>query len=444
MALMQTRGGSVAGVIVLAAENPRERPQASTNSRLAILPPTLHGWAATGTAPPMATSPPTAPAPAKRLKFIDMARSVAILLMLEGHFISATLVERARDSPNALQIIWSFFRGMAAPLFFTAAGIVFVYLLTAHNHLPLRQNPRVAKGLKRSLALITWGYLLQASLWQTPNYLHGQFNAWLSAFHVLQAIGVGLLVLIGIFAVQQNFRRLPLPLCYLGAGLLVLWLHGYLLQLAPEEFFPDGAPAVIQNMFKGPQSAFPLAPWLAFSLGGGAIGAMLRRFRAHLEAPWFPLTFLAAGGFLEALAAIARSIGAAYPDFAPAAAGDAWICSRAGEILLLLGILLAIEQRFEVKDSWFMRIGQYTFPIYILHAVILYGAILGGGFFGDGLAAALKNSLSPIAASIGAILFIAFFVLLIPFIDFSSSLLNRLFAGLIRTPPADQGPAPQV
>jgi len=164
----------------------------------------------------------------------------------------------------------------------------------------------VAKGLKRALALITWGYLLQVSVWQTPNYLHGQFNAWLSAFHVLQAIGVGLLVLIAIFTLQQNFRRLPLALCYLGAGLLVLCLHGFLLQLAPEKFFPDGAPVVIQNMLKGPQSAFPLAPWLDFSLGGGVIGAMLRRVRAHLEAPWFPLTFLAAGGFLEALAALGQ------------------------------------------------------------------------------------------------------------------------------------------
>jgi|GEM_PF-6150753 len=112
--------------------------------------------------------------------------------------------------------------------------------------------------------------------------------------------------------------------------------------------------------------------------------------------------------------------------------------------MLLLGILLAIEQRFEVKNSWFMRIGQYTFPIYIIHAIILYGAILGGGFFGDGLGAALKDALSPIAASIGAILFIAFFVLLIPCIEFTSSLLTKLIACLFRSPPADPVPAPQI
>lgn len=390
----------------------------------------------------MASSAPPAAAPAKRLKFIDMARSVAILLMLEGHFVSATLMERYSDSQSLLYGTWSFLRGLAAPLFFTAAGIVFVYLLTANSDLALRQNPRVRKGLKRAIALIAWGYLLQVSVWKTPGYLHGQFNSWLSAFHVLQAIGVGLLVLIGIFAIQQQCKRLPLPLCLLAACVAVLWLHVFLLQLPPGEFFPHAAPAVVQNMFKGPQSLFPLAPWLAFTLGGGAIGALVRRFRGHLGAAWFPLIFLAGGGLLKAGALLANAIGAAAPEFALAAAAWSWICGRGSEILLVLGVLLVIEQRYEVRDSWFMRIGQYTFPIYIIHAIILYGAIVGGGIFGNGLGDALRNSLSPLAAAAGATLFIALFVLLIPCIEFSSKLAEKLIGRLIRSDRADPGTSP--
>jgi len=380
----------------------------------------------------MAISATSPFAPSKRLKFIDMARSVAILLMLEGHFVSATLMERFSTSTTLLNVAWNFLRGMAAPLFFTVAGLVFVYLLTTGKDLPLRQNPRVRKGIKRALALITWGYLLQVSLWKIPHYLHGQFNSWLSAFHVLQAIGVGLFVLIAIFAAQQHCRRLPLALLYLAGAALVLWLHGFLLQLGPGEYFPRHAPVLIQNMLKGPSSAFPLAPWLAFTLGGGAIGALLGSFRAHLAAPWFPLTFLAAAGALEALAAVARALGAALPEFAPAAAGEAWFCARSAQILLTLGLLLAIEQRFVLRNSWFMRIGQYTFPIYILHAIILYGSILGGGFLGNGLGDSLKNSLSPAAAALGAILFIAFFVFLIPCIDFASGILASFKSRLLR------------
>ena len=35
--------------------------------------------------------------PKQRLKFIDLARSIAILLMLEGHFVGLSLVQEARD-----------------------------------------------------------------------------------------------------------------------------------------------------------------------------------------------------------------------------------------------------------------------------------------------------------------------------------------------------------
>jgi uncharacterized membrane protein len=373
----------------------------------------------TGTDRPMADLVAPALAPSKRLKFIDMARSVAILLMLEGHFIGATLMPRFLASANPIAVIWNFFRGLAAPLFFTAAGLVFVFLLTANKELALRQNPRVRKGLKRAMTLIATGYLLQVSLWQIPLYLDGQFDSSLSTFHVLQSIGVGLLALIGLFAIHTQFRRLPLPAVFLVAALLVLVLHGFLLHLG--DYFPRTAPPIIQNMFKGPHSVFPLAPWLAFTLGGGAIGAMLRESRSHLAAKWFPLVFLAVGLVLGTLAILAIFAARAFPAFAAVADGEGWICGRAAEIMLLLGILLAIEQRSELRDSWFMRIGQYTFPIYILHAIILYGAILGGGFLGRGIAHSLKESLSPTSATFGAFLFIAFFVAIIPLFDFASS-----------------------
>ena len=68
----------------------------------------------------------------KRLWFIDAARSIAIIMMLQGHFISLTLedyTEKAAGislngtSGNLLFDAWFFLRGLTAPLFFFIVGV---------------------------------------------------------------------------------------------------------------------------------------------------------------------------------------------------------------------------------------------------------------------------------------------------------------------------------
>ena len=68
-----------------------------------------------------------------------------------------------------------------------------------------------------------------------------------------------------------------------------------------------------------------------------------------------------------------------------------------------------------------MKIGQNTLPIYIIHVVILYG-----GIFGIGLNQYMKHSLSGIEAVIGAVLFIAFFVVFIKYFEFFDGIKKRI------------------
>jgi uncharacterized membrane protein len=134
-----------------------------------------------------------------RLKFIDLARSIAILLMLEGHFTGAALSREYRKDEFILYNIWHNIHGLTSPLFFTVTGVIFVYLLTANNSLSFFKNIRVKKGFRRVLTLIFWGYFIQLSLWSISQsiYYGSEFHFdWLAAFHVLQSIGVGLFLVL--------------------------------------------------------------------------------------------------------------------------------------------------------------------------------------------------------------------------------------------------------
>ena len=142
--------------------------------------------------------------PKVRLKFIDMARSVAILLMLEGHFIDDSLVEWARDPDSTVYSAWHFMRSFTAPIFLTVTGLIFVYLLLKNRDESWIRNIRIKKGFKRVLELFFWGYMVQ----------------WY-AFHVLECIAVGIFSILIIYGIYKLIKVIPLWIYFFVAGVTI-------------------------------------------------------------------------------------------------------------------------------------------------------------------------------------------------------------------------------
>ena len=97
------------------------------------------------------------PARPARLKFIDLARALAILLMLEGHFVGLALADMDSYRGNPLFEVWGRIRGFTAPLFFTVAGMIFCFLLSGETEGKFFKRVRVRKGLRRAAELFFWG-----------------------------------------------------------------------------------------------------------------------------------------------------------------------------------------------------------------------------------------------------------------------------------------------
>lgn len=341
-----------------------------------------------------------------RLHFIDMARAVAILCMLEGHFVELTLAPEWRAAGHPVYEMWLYVRGISAPMFFTVTGLIFAYLLSGAREPGFFGVRRVRRGLLRAVELMFWGYLLQVDLRLLPGVLQGQRDPWLENFHVLQCIAVGLLGMIAIFGMVHRAGARVLAASYATAG-LVLFLCSVLLANTAGPV-PSGAPVWLQNPIKGPASSFPLAPWLGFTFYGAAIGVLVRRRSAGGEATstlafWVSGGILAFGGW-----SLDRQLGRWLLDamgyaVQPRVLPDAFH-GRVGEILLVLGVLVWFEKWFRPGLPWFQTIGRNTFPIYVVHVVVLYG-----GIFGIGMDDWLQGGLNPWQAALGALLFCAFF-----------------------------------
>lgn len=338
--------------------------------------------------------------PKTRLKFIDLARSIAILLMLEGHFIDLTLDDVYRDLSYPAYATWLYIRGFTASMFLTVTGIVFVYLMLNNRNEPFFGNVRIKKGFKRVFELIFWGYLLQ-----------------FYAFHVLQCIAFGILAILLLFGLYKLIKVIPLWVYYFLAGTALFWTYLYLVKLPKDLPWPEDAPYFVQNMFHGPmtRSVFPIIPWMGFTMYGAMVGSLLHDFKEHVKKWGFAFAFILIGGFLYFFAKklLLQIDDAVYGHHELFYHLD-WLYERLGMVLMILGFLMIIEKILkDIPQNLFLKIGQNTLTIYIIHMMVLYGSVIKIGvndFF--------NRDLGPWEAAIGAVIFITFHVTIIRYIEF--------------------------
>jgi uncharacterized membrane protein len=332
-----------------------------------------------------------------RLYFIDIARSIAILLMLEGHFVDNGLMDVYRDTNNDIYNAWLFVRGFTSPIFLTITGIVFTYLLVGNNHLEYFKNNRIKKGYKRVVELLFWGYVVQVY-----------------AFHVLQCIGIGILTILILYGIYKAVKIIPLWVYFFFAGTIIFSSYIVISSWPKEYYWPESAPIFIQNMFHGKYSIFPILPRMGYTMYGAMIGVILFTYKSKVKEWGFILSVFLIGAFLyfflKDILLILDGI-FAHPIYHLYKVD--WLYECLGMVLIILSILITLEKFIgEIKPNLFLKIGQNTLTIYILHMVVLYGSITGFG-----INRVIHKNLTPWQILPATICFILFFVILIYYLD---------------------------
>ena len=332
-----------------------------------------------------------------RLYFIDIARSIAILLMLEGHFVDNALMDVYRDTNNDIYNAWLFVRGFTSPIFLTITGIVFTYLLVGNNNLEYFKNNRIKKGYKRVVELLFWGYVVQVY-----------------AFHVLQCIGIGILSILILYGIYKAVKIIPLWVYFFFAGTIIFSSYIVISSWPKEYYWPESAPIFIQNMFHGKYSIFPILPRMGYTMYGAMIGVILFTYKSKVKEWSFILSVFLIGAllyfFLKDILLILDGI-FAHPIYHLYKVD--WLYECLGMVLIILSILITLEKFIgEIKPNLFLKIGQNTLTIYILHMVLLYGSITGFG-----INRVIHKNLTPWQILPATICFILFFVILIYYLD---------------------------
>jgi uncharacterized membrane protein len=305
-----------------------------------------------------------------RIVFLDALRAFAILMMLQGHWISGLLDVSQLDTTHWGYRFWLYCRGFTAPAFFTLTGWVFCFLLL-RNTQQGTQNPRIKKGLKRAVELLIWGYLLRLNL---PSLLYGSINPSFFQPDVLHIIGLSLFFIILIYRLFFFLKgQLGWIFLFLGIGIFILepLYNSWNLDFLP--------PGISGYLVKGYGGVFYLFPWLGYVFWGAAIAYFFKNRYSNYQ-KW-GLSFLATGLVLIFLSSsFFQFLGSSLQiSLFQKIAWNNFLFIRLGDVLVLLAFFMLFQAQIKAKVWRF--IGARTLELYIVHYFILYGSITGYGVY---------------------------------------------------------------
>lgn len=328
-----------------------------------------------------------------RLFFLDAIRAWAILMMLQGHFIDGLLDNAFRDNSNMLFSTWKYFRGITAPVFFTVSGFIFTFLLIRSKQTGW-SNPRVKKGIKRGLELLVIAYLLRINIF---GLFKGEIYDSFYLVDVLHCIGLSILFIIGFYILTFAKQKWIFPTILLTTTLL-LFIFEPIYKASSFEFLPQ----VFANyLTKANGSVFTIIPWLGYATIGSFMSVIFSKYQDSKNlynyivpayiATGLILIFLSSDFFLSIYEATGIQLFQSIFN-------NNYLFIRLGDVLLVFSIFIVLR-KFLMNATW-LRIGQSTLSIYIIHFIILYGS-----FTGVGLYRFFHHSLNPYLVVPGAILF---------------------------------------
>jgi uncharacterized membrane protein len=347
-----------------------------------------------------------------RLFGLDVARLIAMLMMVQGHTVYCLLNPGILESGLWYWNLWTFVRGFTAPVFLMVSGAVHIFANKRDENGALPRKT-LKKRIKVCFMLFVIGYLLQFpanNLYDLP-FLNTETLYSFFKISVLQMFAATLILLNIIFVLTKNNKTLAIITCIIG-NIMIIGSH-FTLQINWFNIMPIPF-ASFMSMQHG--TLFPLFPFAGYLLIGSSMGYLIQKVDKDKRDKFIIKNFFLIGipyiilgvvfnhyyeyGMLKFLGKPTISMGISL--------------YRVGATMLFISVstlFCKVLKRYEDIISMFSKRSLF---IYVIHLLIIYGSPITPGlrhiFF----------NVEPALAFYCAI-FVIFFSLLIVYIYDKSS-----------------------
>jgi len=305
---------------------------------------------------------------AQRLNYLDWARGVAVLIMLQGHAMDAWV--RPQDRGGERFWFSQFLGGLPAPIFLFLVGVSMAIVIDKFRtrHASWLQIGQAVLRRSGWIVLLAYAFRLQQFLMWYP----GSHWPDLLKVDTLNCIGA-CMGLLGVACLPFRTRRATALFAAVAAAIIVFATPLiYPLQL--------GGPWLLQSYFNGAghPEYFSIIPWIAFCLAGMAFGWMLLEARSRgFEHRFFLLTACTGVGAYAAGELLSRFPQFMYGFFDFSLTSPYFFLARLGLVLLILYGAYCWSLRAQChRWSPLRTFGQASLLVYWIHIELVYGRAL--------------------------------------------------------------------
>jgi uncharacterized membrane protein len=318
-----------------------------------------------------------------RRAYIDWARGVAVLLMIEAHTSDAWT--RVADKRTVLYRDVNILGGFAAPMFLWLAGLAVVLAATRTVEKTGSRAQAVEGIVRRGLVIFILAFLfrIQGLIVSPGNHVVTLFRV-----DILNVMGPAIVMAGVVWALTTTaagriaaFSAMAIVFSMLTPIVRASPLVGYL-------------PVWVQWYMRpaGELTVFTLWPWAGFVFAGGAAGALLSTACDERSERRATVTIAVAGAALLALGFYTAARPSIYTAASFWTSSPTWFAIRTGILMLALSWLYGLERLVGRRDStnpqhadgrfralalsWqapLERLGQHSLFIYWIHVELVYG-----------------------------------------------------------------------
>jgi acyltransferase len=311
-----------------------------------------------------------------RVRFLDLMRGFAVIVMVMGHSIDAVLSLEVRSTPAFG--LYNVMRGFTAPMFLFVAGFAnMVATDKKWDELRVVGKPAFRRLMKIGLLFVI-GYALHFPYFSFEKLLTQSRAEDLAQFFqadVLHCVAASLLMLQITLFVTPTKRLFALIILGVGAAIVLVspWVGGI-------DFAPILSPVLAPYLNQMQPSLFPVFPFASFLFLGVVVGHFYLEARKRgaesvlIKRLWIPaLALIALGLDLDLLP---FSI---YPAHDYWKSGPGWFLVRIGVVVLISLFFYFIKRLPETVEKNLILLGQASLLIYTAHLIVVYGSAANTG-----------------------------------------------------------------
>jgi uncharacterized membrane protein len=319
----------------------------------------------------------------RRRAYIDWARGVAVLIMIEAHTVDAWT--RAADRNSSLFRDATILGGFAAPMFLWLAGLAVVFAATATADRTGRRAVALEAIVRRGLVIFILAFLfrLQALIFSPGNHAVMLFRV-----DILNIMGPAIVVAGMAWALARSPRR---RVAVFAAMAVAFSMLTPVVRASP---LVDRLPLWVQWHLRpaGDMTVFTLLPWAGFLFAGAAVGAVLTAARDPRDERRANAALAVCGAALIFAGLYTATRPSIYSSSSFWTSSPTWFAIRVGILTVALSWLYGLEQavrrreamaleeqggwRAALVSSWqapLERLGRASLFIYWIHVELVYG-----------------------------------------------------------------------